>query len=29
MVQAKPRFLSFEDYLAYDDNSEWLYENGL
>jgi Uma2 family endonuclease len=26
MVQTKPRFLSFEEYLAYDDESEWLYE---
>jgi Uma2 family endonuclease len=26
MIQAKPRFLSFEDYLAYDDGSEKWYE---
>jgi Uma2 family endonuclease len=26
MVQTKPRFQSFEDYLAYDDGSETLYE---
>lgn len=26
MVQTKPRFLSFEDYLAYDDGTEQLYE---
>lgn len=26
MVQAKPRFLSFEEYLAYDDGTENLYE---
>ncbi len=26
MVQTKPRFLSFEEYLAYDDGSEWLCE---
>jgi Uma2 family endonuclease len=26
MVQAKPRFQSFEEYLAYDDGSEQLYE---
>lgn len=26
MVQAKPRFLSFEDYMAYDDGTDTLYE---
>jgi Uma2 family endonuclease len=26
MVQTKPRFLSFEDYLAYDDGTDYLYE---
>ncbi|MGF1601342.1 MAG: Uma2 family endonuclease [Thermosynechococcaceae cyanobacterium] len=26
MIQAKPRFLSFEDYLDYDDGTEHLYE---
>lgn len=26
MIQAKPRFESFEEYLAYDDGTEKLYE---
>ena len=26
MVQTKPRFLSFEEYLSYDDGTDYLYE---